>query len=160
MAVVAAEAAQRAAQEALDRELMPPPAPPVTRRDVLEQEERLVPKSPPVRLVRSPQELRPLETIAEDLNKTRDDRRVADAVRLETEFYNALSSWGIRRGTLPSNAQEKYEVLRDLLQHWRRLGARFSTFYAEMEREYRHVFESVRSQFDDPAAQMAADLDL
>ena len=40
MAAEAAETARWAALEALDRELMPPPASPVRRRDVVEQEER------------------------------------------------------------------------------------------------------------------------
>ena len=81
-------------------------------------------------------------------------------MRLEDEFYNALLRRYIRGRTPPSNAQEKYELLRDLLQHWRRRGFRSSVFYAEMEREYRNVFERVNFQFDDPAAQMAADLGL
>ena len=152
MAAEAAEAARRAAQEALDRELMPPPAPPVTRQDILEQEERAVPKQPPVRVARLPGIRRLLEEIAPELNEARDSGRVADAVRLEDEFYRSMLTRYRRGSTIPSTAQEKYEVLRDLLQLWRRKGFRSSTFYAEMEREYRNVFERVNFQFDDPAA--------
>ena len=61
---------------------------------------------------------------------------------------------------MPGSAQDKYEMLRDLIQHWRDTGARGTTFYNALEQEYRHVFERVSFEFDDPAQQMAVDLGL
>ena len=162
MSVVAAEAAQRAAQEALDRELMPPPAPPVTRRDILEQEERPVPKSPPkappkARATAPPQ--RPLTTIAAELNYARRMGRSTDAERLDNELCRKLATQCARTPTpIPSSAQEKYEVLRDIIQHWRNLERPYDEEFAMLDLEYRKQFPLISFQFDDPAAQMAADL--
>ena len=157
MAAVAAEAARRAAQEALDRELMPPPAPIVTRRDVLEREERLVPKSSPVVARRSS---RLLEQILGDLNEARRERKLADAEMYEDELYRKLVSQCASADIMPTSVQEKYELLTDLLQRWRECGARGTAFYSALEQEYRNVFERVSFEFDDPAQQMTVDLDL
>ena len=77
----------------------------------------------------------------------------------EDELYRKLVSQYASADIMPS-VQEKYELLRDLLQRWREWGARGTTFYNALEQEYRNVFERVSFEFDDPAQQMTVDLDL
>ena len=61
---------------------------------------------------------------------------------------------------MPSNAQEKYELLRGMKQHWRYLARPYDEEFTVLDLEYRKQFPLISFQFDDPAAQMAADLDL
>ena len=61
---------------------------------------------------------------------------------------------------MPSNAQEKYDILRELMQRWRDIGARATEFYRVLEREYRNVFELGSFRFDDPDQQLIEDLGL
>ena len=58
---------------------------------------------------------------------------------------------------MPTNSQEKYVLLRDVIGILRETGFRRID---ELEQEYRHVFERVSFKFDDPAQQMAVDLGL
>ena len=60
----------------------------------------------------------------------------------------------------PSNAQEKYDILRELMQCWRDIGARATEFYRVLEREYPNVFELASFRFDDPDQQLIEDLGL
>ena len=62
--------------------------------------------------------------------------------------------------TMPSNAQEKYDILRELMQRWRDIGARATEFYRVLEQEYRNVFEPVSFRFDDPDQQLIEGLGL
>ena len=87
------------------------PHPNVTRRDILEREERPVPKAPPVVARRSS---RLLETILEDLNEARRERTLADAEMYEDELYPKLVSQYASADIMPTSVQEKYELLRDL----------------------------------------------
>jgi hypothetical protein len=61
---------------------------------------------------------------------------------------------------MPSNAQEKYELLASVMQRWRDIGGRATEFYSVLEREYRNVFELVSFRFDDPDQQLMEDLGL
>ena len=136
---------------------MPPPVPFVTRRDIFEQEERPVPKSPPAAPARPH---RTLETIARRLNQARAPGQIAEAERLEDEFYRKLVTHYASTDTMPSNAQEKYDILRELMQRWRDIGGRATEFYRVLEREYRNVFELVSFRFDDPNQLLTEDLGL
>ena len=84
-----------------------PPVPFVMRRDVLEQQERVVPRQPPGDVARN---RRPLGTIAAELNWARRMRRSADAKRLDEEFDRKLAT-EYARAPMPSNPQEKYEMV-------------------------------------------------
>ena len=136
---------------------MPPPVPFVTRRHILEQEERPVPKQPAV-VAERPQ--RTLEAIARRLSQARATGQRAEAERLEDEFYRKLVTHYTNTDVMPGSAQEKYEMLRDLIQNWRDAGARGATFYNALEQEYRHAFERVSFELNDPAQQVAVDLGL
>ena len=103
---------------------------------------------------------RTLETMARRLSQARATGQRAEAERLEDEFYRKLVTHYTSTDVMPGSAQDKYEMLRDLTQHWRDSGARGATFYTTLEQEYRHVFERVSFEFDDPAQQMAVDLGL
>ena len=85
---------------------------------------------------------------------------MADAEMCEDELYRKLVSQHASTDIMPTSVQEKYEVLRDLLQRWREWGARGTAFYNAIEQEYRNVFERVSFEFDDPAQQMTVDLGL
>ena len=152
----AAQRAAREAQEARDRVLMPPPVPFVTRRDILVEEERPVPKQPPVVPTR-PQ--RTLETIARRLSQARATGQRAEAERLEDEFYRKLAT-DYARAPMPSNAQEKYEMLRDVMKFFQARDWTNLPEYAALRPEYDRIFELVSFEFDDPAQQSAADLGL
>ena len=85
--------------------------------------------------------------------------RSADAERLDNELYRLLATRYARSPTpMPSNAQEKYELLRDIIQHWRYTEQPYNEEFAALDLEYRRQFPLISFQFDDPAAQMAADL--
>ena len=101
-----------------------------------------------------------LEDIVEDLTKARSERRRADAERYENEFYRKLVSQYASTDIMPASVQEKYELLRDLLQRWREWGARGTAFYNALEQEYDKVFERVSFEFDEPAQQRIVDLGL
>ena len=85
---------------------------------------------------------------------------MADAEMYEDELYRKLVSQYASADIMPTSVQEKYELLRDLLQRWREWGARGTAFYTALEQEYRNVFERVSFEFDDPAQQMTVDLGL
>ena len=95
-----------------------------------------------------------LGEIARELNKARAERNVADAERREDEFHRKLVT-EYTQAPMPINSQEKYVLLRDVIGILRETGFRRID---ALEQEYRHVFERVSFEFDDPAAQMAADL--
>ena len=57
---------------------------------------------------------------------------------------------------MPRNALEKYELLRSIIVGFRERG--LPGLIPAFEQEHRRVFDRVSFQFDDPAAQMAADL--
>ena len=61
---------------------------------------------------------------------------------------------------MPASVQDKYARLWDFLQRWREWGARGTALSNALEQQYRNVFERANFQFDDPAAQMAANLGL
>jgi hypothetical protein len=145
----AARRAAREAQEARDRELMPPPAPYVTRRDTLVEDERPVPKQPPANVVRP---LKSLEQISHDLAWARRLQRRADVTRLEDEFYRKLAV-DYARAPMPSNAQEKYEMLLDVMKYFQARDWTNLTQYRALLHEYDRVFELVSFEFDDPAQQ-------
>ena len=84
----------------------------VTRRDILEQEERPVPKQPAV-VAERPQ--RTLEAIARRLSQARATGQRAEAERLEDELFRKLAT-DYARAPMPSNAQEKYEMLLDIMK--------------------------------------------
>ena len=86
----------------------------------------------------------------------RGDREVADAERFEDEFYRKLVT-EYAQAPMPTNSQEKYVLLRDVIGILRETGFRRID---ELEQEYRHVFEHVSFESDDPAQQMAVDLGL
>ena len=79
---------------------------------------------------------------------------------MSSTFYRKLVTHYTSTDVMPGSAQEKCEMLRDLIQRWRDSGARGTTFYNALEQEYRHVFERVSFEFDNPAQQMAVDLGL
>ena len=95
------------------------------------------------------------------MTKARAERNVADAERLEDEFYRKLTTdHALPGATMPRNAQEKYEMLLDVMKY---LQARNLTSYAVYDallREYDQVFELVSFEFDDPAQQRIVDLGL
>ena len=101
---------------------------------------------------------RTVNKIADDLNNATADGKLAVAERLEEEMYRVLAKHSATTGLLPRNAQEKYEMLRSIIVHLRGIG--ITRKNPALEREYRRVFELISFQFDDPAAQMAADLGL
>ena len=133
----------------------------MTRRDVLEQEEREAREAREARdrELMPPPTRRPgrlLGEIARELNKARAERNVADAERLEDEFYRKLVT-EYAQALMPTNSREKYVLLRDVIGILRETG--FRRIHA-LEQEYRHVFDRVSFEFDDPAQQMAVDLGL
>ena len=130
--------------------------PNVTLQDIFEQEERAARQARDRELMPPPPTRRPLGQIIQDLNKARTGRNVANAERLEDEFYRKLTT-EYAQAPMPVNSQEKYVLLRDAIRILRDTGFRR---IPALEQEYRHVFERVSFEFDDPAAQMAADLGL
>ena len=122
----------------------------------MEQEEREARQARDRQLMPPPPTSRPLGQIVQDLNKARAERNVADAERLEDQFYRKLTT-EYAQAPMPVNSQEKYVLLRDVIGILRETGFRR---IPALEQEYRHVFERVSFEFDDPAAQMAADLGL
>ena len=85
---------------------------------------------------------------------------MADTEMYEDELYRKLLSQYASTDIMPTSVQEKYELLRDLLQRWREWGARGTTFYTALQQEYDKVFELVSFEFDDPAQQRIVDLGL
>ena len=85
--------------------------------------------------------------------------RSTDAERLDNELCRLLATRYARTPTsIPSSAQEKYELLRDIIQHWRHIERPYDEEFTVLDLEYRKQFPLISFQFDDPAAQMAADL--
>ena len=111
---------------------MPPPVPLVTRRDILEQEERPVPKQPAVVPAR-PQ--RSLETIAHRLRQARATGQRAEAERFEDEIYRKLAT-DYACAPMPSNAQEKYEMLLDVMKVFQARDWTNLPEYAALRPEY------------------------
>ena len=89
-----------------------------------------MPKRPPV-VSERPQ--RTLEAIARRLSQARATGQKAVAERLEDEFYPKLVTHYTSTDVMPGSAQEKYEMLWDLI--WRDAGARGTTFYNALEQE-------------------------
>ena len=99
--------------------------------------------------------------VAADLNKARDERRIQDAERFDKELYRRLTTEYAPVSTpIPRNAQEKYELLRSLMERWREVRGRGTDFYKTLEQEYRHIFELIRTDFHDPDEQLIVDLGL
>ena len=114
------------------------------------------PKKPPVDVARA---RRPLATLAAELNWARVMRRSRDAERLDDDFYQKLMT-EYARAPMPSNAQEKCEMLLDVMKLFQARGWTILPEYAALRPEYDRIFELVSFEFDDPAQQRAWDLGL
>ena len=115
-------------------------------------------KAPPKAQAKAPPQ-RSLATLAAELNYARRRGRNTDAERLDNELYRLLARRYARTPTpMPSSAQEKYELLRDIIEHWRNYEHPYNQEFAVLDLEHRKQFPLISFQCDDPAAQMAADL--
>jgi len=59
---------------------------------------------------------------------------------------------------MPNNAQEKYQLVRGIIQHLRNLGAPCDEEFRALELEYRKQFQLVSFEFPNPEQQQAEDL--